>query len=341
MTGRSTTLRAVTFLASLAGLALFLGLVIHHGLDRLAAAVAATGWGLAGVAAFRLLTIVTDTLGWRRLFKPSSRPPLLPLVLYRWVGESMNNLLPVAQVGGDLERARLAARLTGSGTEAGATVLVDFTSGLLTQIIYAFLGVACLAALGGGGGSAAMVLGLAAAAVLMGTFYAVQRLGLFRRLAAATRRMVGGAGWRTLAGDAAALDRAIAEVYGRRRDFFIGAAWRLLSWILHTGETWIALRALGSAAGLPEALVLESLTAAARSAAFVVPGGLGVQDGAFLVFGERLGLSPELCLALALVKRARELLVGGPGIVAWMVLEGRGLGRWLGKRRGGKLRVDS
>ena len=78
--------------------------------------------------------------------------------------------------------------------------------------------------------------------------------------------------------------------------------------------------------------MLESLGAAVRSAAFVVPGALGVQEGGFVVLGRALGLTPEAALALALVKRVRELLVGGPGLAAWTALEGEGLVRLMSRK---------
>lgn len=39
----------------------------------------------------------------------------------------------------------------------------------------------------------------------------------------------------------------------------------------------------------------------------------------------RLGLSPELSLALALTRRARDLIVFLPGLLAWQAQEGRRL----------------
>lgn len=70
-----------------------------------------------------------------------------------------------------------------------------------------------------------------------------------------------------------------------------------------------------------------------RSAAFAVPGGLGVQEGGFVVVSLLIGVPPEVSLALSLAKRVRELLVGVPALLAWQVAEGRlllGRGRTAG-----------
>ena len=83
---------------------------------------------------------------------------------------------------------------------------------------------------------------------------------------------------------------------------------------------------LGQPIGLAEALVLESLGQAARSAGFVVPGGLGLQEGGILTSGVWLGLAPEVVLAAALLKRAREVAYGVPGLIAWSCVDGPGRG---------------
>ena len=315
-----------TVLPLLAGATLFAWLLLHQGVGRLAAAVAAGGWGILAISAYRLINFIADAVAWRPLFR-APRPPLGPLIAYRWMCESLNGLLPVAQVGGDLARARLATRLGVPGTEAGAVVLVDFIIGVLTQLVFSFLGAGLFLARGGGPAARGIALGLALAAIPIALFALAGRADPFRRTAAVLRFLVPWRAWTAFAGNAEALDRSLREVYGRRRDLLASFSWRLASWIIHTGETWLALLALGKTVGFGDALILESLSYAARSMAFLIPGGLGVQEGSFLLLGGPLGLTPEISLALGLVKRAREILVGCPGVLAYAVLEGRKFAR--------------
>lgn len=330
-------MRLTTLFALAIGILLFVALVGHYGVGQLAAAVAAAGWGLLWVAAYRFVTITTDALGWRALFAEPTRPALARLLRLRWIGESINSLLPVAQVGGDLARARLATHLGVSGSHAGATVVADVTLGLVTQIFYTLLGLVLLVQAGGTTGDGrgfvvGLAWGLLVAVLAITAFYLTQRLEPFQKLAGILRVLVGRRVWSSLAGDASELDRSISEVYGRRRQVIVGTAWRMATWLLHTGETWLAMYFLGSPVSLTKALILESLGTAIRSAAFAIPGGLGVQEGGFLLLGSRLGVRPEISLALALVKRVRELLVGGPGLVAWTTLQSRSLARLLSRR---------
>jgi uncharacterized membrane protein YbhN (UPF0104 family) len=56
---------------------------------------------------------------------------------------------------------------------------------------------------------------------------------------------------------------------------------------------------------------------AVRSAGFAVPGALGVQEGGFILVGGLFGVGSDLALALSMVKRLRELIVGSTGLLLW------------------------
>ena len=71
--------------------------------------------------------------------------------------------------------------------------------------------------------------------------------------------------------------------------------------------------------------MLEGLTQALRHLAFIVPAGLGVQEGALVFFGHALGVSTELALAVSAVKRLREVLCGVPPLLWWQWSETRRL----------------
>ena len=64
----------------------------------------------------------------------------------RWIGESVNGLLPVLQVGGNIVKASLLARTGVGGAVAGATVVVDVTLVMLTQVVFTVVGLGAPAA---------------------------------------------------------------------------------------------------------------------------------------------------------------------------------------------------
>ena len=53
-----------------------------------------------------------------------------------------------------------------------------------------------------------------------------------------------------------------------------------------------------------------------RTVGFVIPGGLGLQEGVLVLIGPQLGIDVEAALSLAVVRRARELALGAPALAA-------------------------
>src|SRR5436305_5377515 len=169
-------------------------------------------------------------------------------------------------------------------------------------------------------GSIALCLIIFAALFLV--FVLVQRLGLFGLLGTIVQRLFGDRfAW--LVGGAAALDRAVRVIYRRPRRLLACTAWQFVAWVVAAGEVWLALYFLGHGVSVADAILIDAVTHAASTAAFVVPGAIGVQEGAFMIVGNLLGLSPELSLALALTRRARDLLLFVLGLLVWQIKEGR------------------
>lgn len=316
------------YILALAGLGLATGLIAYYGFDDVAASVAAAGWGLLAVTLFHFLPLAVDTVGWQRIFERAYCPPFATLLWARWIGESVNTLLPVAQIGGEFVKGRLLILQRLPATRAGAYVVVDLTIGVFTQFIFTLIGIGLLVLHTGQSGvvtTAAVGAGLFL--VLLAIFYLLQRRGLFGRLARAVEWAARGRHWMALVGGAERLDLMVVEVYRRPRAVLESSFWQLVAWVLGTGEVWLILYFMGQPVGLIEAFLLESLGQAVRAAGFVVPAALGVQEGGFLLLGAAVGLSPDVALALSLAKRVRELLVGLPGLFAWQIAEGRRLWR--------------
>jgi uncharacterized membrane protein YbhN (UPF0104 family) len=96
----------------------------------------------------------------------------------------------------------------------------------------------------------------------------------------------------------------------------------LLGWLIGTAEVWIALRFMGIPVSVNEAVVIESLVQAVRGAAFAIPGALGAQEAGLILLCGMFAIPPEQALALSLIKRAADLIVGVPGLIALQILEG-------------------
>jgi uncharacterized membrane protein YbhN (UPF0104 family) len=103
------------------------------------------------------------------------------------------------------------------------------------------------------------------------------------------------------------------------------AAAQLLALLSGSFEVWLALRLFGHPVDWRAATIMECLMQAVRHLAFMVPGGLGVQELTLIYTGQLLGVSAELALGVSLIKRMREVAWGVPALISWQWEEGRRL----------------
>jgi len=314
--------------AASAGLALVIGLVAWYGHSALVQALAQGGPALLAIPLWFLAVIVLCALAWQWLLPPSHSLGWGTASHLTTIGFGVNWLLPVAMVGGEAVRAHLLVRRGHRGEQAVASVVADKTIQVATQALFALIGLILLAALGADGRLlTGLVAGTAALLVALAAFYVVQRHG---GLQAGTRmlgRLLGSARGARLQVQGDAVETALQRTYDRRGRLTAAFALRLAARVVWAGEVVIALALLGHPVGLAAAVVIESLTQAARAAGFLIPGGLGAQEGGLLLIGIAVGVPAEICLALAVIKRGRELAIGLPGLLLWQIDETRHLRR--------------
>jgi putative membrane protein len=310
-------------LVALGGLALAVVLIGEAGFLEVGRAFAKIGWGLLVIVAYDVAALACAGLGWRALLSGAWRAPAGLAIYLRYLREAINNLLPVAQVGGDLIAARILAKSGAPASLAVASVIADKTVETMGQFLFTLAGFVLLIGrsdssdLTGG-----IALGLLLAAPALLAFFAVQNSRVFagfeRLLLALASRMQ----WGGLA-QMAGLHGNLVALYRNPVGVLVGFVYHAIAWAAGAGEIWLALHLMGQEISLGDAFILESLGQAARSAAFVIPGGLGAQEGAFLLVGQALGLPADYALAASLVKRASQLLFGLPLLASWPWAERR------------------
>jgi putative membrane protein len=321
------------YVAAILGLAITVALVGFYGFAEIGAALLGVGWGVLALIAFHLVQMLFSSLAWQRLLPRPRMPGLLPVVGVRWIREAVNNLLPVAQIGGELVAARLLRLVSVPLGLGGASVTVDLTMEMVSQILFTLLGLALLMA---GSHDARLVqwalVGIAVATATALLFVSVQRVGLFRLLERGLVRFAEKAGWSSL-GEIAGLHDSIQALYRNPRRLAIAGCYHLVSWLLGGFEVMLALWLVGVSVDLRDGLVIESLGQALRAAGFAIPGSLGVQEGGYVLVCGLVGIGPQAAIELSLLKRLREVVFGVPALIVWQFIEGRGLVDRLGGSR--------
>ena len=320
-----TTLNAKTLsiAAVLSGLAAGTALVGWFGFHRVLAAALSVGWhGFAVLILWQGAVFAPLGLAWWALLP--RREPVLVLVWARMVRDAASNCLPLSAVGGFVFGARAASLGGVPWPMASASTLVDVTSEFLSQLVFAAGGLALLIArkqswLVALPFTIGIVLGLLACAI----FIALQlgSAGLAKRVS----RRLGSAWLAGLAARTALVQRELKQIYGALPRFGVASLLHLLAWIANGVGSWLIMHFTGASVALPAALAIEALLQAALTVAFAVPGFAGVQEFAYVALGGLFGLAPDAAIAVSLVRRARDVVVGVPILLVWQFVEARQL----------------
>ena len=319
-------------IGALIGLAVATILIVHFGWRQVVDAALAVGWqGLAALIGIYLICLLLCAVAWRLLIIDAPRHAIFICLWARWLRESVGNLIALLPTAGEIAGARELSLFGVRPGMAGASTVVDLTLELLSQIVFTLFGLALLITWYRGLQIGPwLVTGIAVSALAAAGFVLAQRKGLFRLLERLPETLDLKWAW-TVLPDAEGIHAGIQTIYQHRARVLASGGLHLGGWVVGAGEAYVGLYFMGHAIAWSDALILESIAFALRTAAFVVPARLGIQEGSYILLGAMFGLSPEVALALSLLKRGREIATGLPCLIIWQSVESRRL--WSRERR--------
>ena len=312
----------VAFISIVLGGGAVIALATWAGVSAIGDEVWKAGWVIGPAVALMLFQLWLSAVAWR--ISVGGGPRVARYFRIRWMREAVNGMLPVAQLGGNILGVRMLVLRGVAGATATAGTTLDITIEVVTQLLFTMAGFAVLAAWGpaGAAGWAWWIMVFMAGCV--GGFIVAQRMGLMRLVEALIRplaRVFPGVTVESVRG----LHAELLRLHRDGRALLEAGALHLGAWVLGVAETWVTLWAMGLGGALAPAFVIESLGMAARSAGFIVPGALGVQEGGLVVVAGLYGIPADAAIALSMVKRARELVVGVAGLLMWQWSAGKRL----------------
>jgi len=315
-------------LLGVAGLLLLTGLIAHTGWPALRQALAHAGWPLLLLVPAHLLPLALDTQAWRVLLGPVDPNRGAGFGFLLWVAavrEAVARLLPAAGVGGEVVGIRLSRMRIADTTAVAATVIVEVLITIAVQYLFCGLGIVLMLHVTPGASQVwTLSAGLALSLPLPFFAYLLLRHGaVFARIEQWAIQLFGDQGRLAFPLNGVQLDAGLHRLFAQPGRLAQALLWQFAGYLVGSLETWLALALLGHPASLEAALAIEALTQAMRHATFMVPGGLGVQEAGVVLFGHLAGVGGEAALALALVKRAREILFGLPALLSWQWVEAR------------------
>jgi putative membrane protein len=290
------------------------------GLGDIRGALSTAGWwGIGAITLYHIGPMALCGLAWRSLAPDGAAASF---VFARWVREGVGEIAGFLPLSGEVAGARVLTRGGVRPAMAGALTVVDVTAEVMAQFFFSLIGLSVWMARHPGAEVVHWALiGLGVSLPVLAAFFLVQRSALVRFLETLPARLMPHVWKAPDTGDG--VYAAIAQLYSSRRRIVRAVLIHLSAWLLSTGEAAVALALLGHPLPLADVLALESIIFAIRSGAFVIPAAIGVQEGGYILVGAALGLPMETALAVSLLKRGREVMLGVPALLAWHFAERR------------------
>jgi glycosyltransferase 2 family protein len=295
----------------LAGIAVLVGLALWAGLPAVEHAFAMLGVeGFIFVVLIHLPLIVLMGAAWWSIGQAGRRASLPSFVAARLVRDAVAELLPFSQVGGFAAGVRLLS-LTGFHARAGTlSLFADLLMEFFSKSLYAAAGLALAAWLRPGSPMPPYLVLTLALLLGMSLLLLFLRGMLLRLVPRFIRR------W----GVSDSKLRGLRYLLVRERLAPSGIL-HTICWVLGGMEAYVTLRLMGIPVTVVEALAIDSLVMSLRTFGFWVPAALGVQEAAYVLVCALFGLSADVAIALSLVRRARDILLGLVGVAIWQALE--------------------
>lgn len=302
-------------LAATVAAVLFVGVGgVWNAVDRVGPA------GFALYCAYNLIGFLPVGWAWWAVAPGSGPHRWLLFPWGRLARESASDVLPFSQVGGLVVGIGAVRRRGVSEPLAIASQIVDLTTELASQLFYTLFGVAMLVAILSHVTAARELLWTVAAAFAAG----VVGLAAFVALQGRGLDLIGAIGGRWLKDTRErtdAIKAVLRDVYAQPGRLVAGGLLHSVGWVWSGAGSWLALKLMGVDVALWKVLTMESLIAAVKSVAFLTPGALGFQEGAYVLIAPLFGLTAEATLAVSLLRRAKDLTLGAPAVMVWQYLE--------------------
>lgn len=314
------------------GLLTLVLIVWHIGPDRIYDAAAQLGpVALLVLLIPSVIMYVVEAYGWKVTLGPSAKNiPFWRVLAIRTAGEVVNMTTPTAYVGGEPLKAYLLKKHNVSMVEGLASVIIAKTTMTIAEVLFILLGIALAFWTIGADGSSGQTVAAALVSVgllVFGTaaFVFVQRRGLFTWLLEFLRKI----GLKIAYLEAReeklrSLDHTILSFYRHNRPAFCASTGLFfLGWMAEALEVYVIIYYLGGPAMALSAISIGALSVFIKGGTFFIPGSLGAQDGGNMLLLSAFGYSDVTGITFALLRRFRELVWIGLGLLCLALVGGR------------------
>jgi len=313
--GLEAMYRFAKLLFLLVGIVLLAVVLLRTDLHELWRQVVGVGWGgMAAVLLIYALYFGADAVSWHIVLPAVAINGrwLLRMFAVRMIGEAYNNITPTASMGGEPIKAWLLKSNWGIPLrDAGASLVIAKTTSMFALVVFVGIGAAMLLVHERitAGHKLAAALGFGFIVLSAVVFFLMQHLRLSTYVAQWLGRRRFGQRLRGLVAAAEDIDRQFAAFYGGHRARLLWSfAFALANWVLGAVEVYLIMGLVGFPLSFAEVWMIECMVQLVRTIAFFIPAGLGAQEAALLIAVGALTGVPSAGVAMALVRRFRDVL---------------------------------
>src|ERR1700722_13235870 len=130
----------IAILFGLIGLAAATAIIVTGGYDQVVQALAQAGWGFVWASLSHIIPMIFCIIGWRALMPGKNRPSHAFFLYLLWLRASVNNLLPVARIGGEVLAVRVMIKHGIRNTTAIAATVVETTMSVVAVFLFNIIG---------------------------------------------------------------------------------------------------------------------------------------------------------------------------------------------------------
>jgi uncharacterized membrane protein YbhN (UPF0104 family) len=307
--------KIIKVLFLLLGIGLLIVVIRQTDLTHLAQHISVIGFfGIAFILVVYSLYFGADVLSWQ-ITMPKIPLKILwfgRLYVVRMIGEAYNNLTPTASLGGEPIKAwLLKSNWAIPVRDSASSLVIAKTASMFSLSVFGSLGVLLLfqssafaeneknIALGG------LIFIIFSSVV----FFMMQYFSFSSFVVG----KISSNRFSSLLQKAFSTVRDIDsrfDVFYRQHGlrFSVACLAAMANWLLGVVEVFAILYLIGYPLTLAEVIIIESLVQLVRTITFFIPAGLGTQEGTFFIVVGSLTGVPSAGLAVALIRRFRELI---------------------------------
>ena len=261
-----------------------------------------------------------DTIAWQKTFKreEARQFSLWDLWRIKQVGDAYNTITPLGTLGGEPVKTQLLKERHGLSLKQGmASQVIARTTFLIALVLFFIPGTffTLQSSIVSEKFQTACLVGMVVFSTLIFLFLIFQVTGTLGKLVRWVASLPFGKKMAVLLNKLEIVDRGISSYYKQYTSrVFLSVLYAFVGWLVGLVELYVTLYFLGYKPNLIDLWVIEALTQLVRHGSFFIPLSIGALEGGFLLIFTAMGMSSDLGLTVAFIRRFKELVWVGVGL---------------------------